>query len=231
MPTRKDRFRTGLILALVAHLVLLLTLPDIPKMQLNMLGRSGGINVFLNKANKAEEKRFEQTLNQPSQSPSVEQSLVEPAAGSATPNPGEQSQVTEESPEITAQSGESQNRDAKGKKTSLSIQPEILIDRATITRFSQQSAVLYANQNSDDLERFRRSFNSYRSYQRRSQTLSYKDRYGDYYAKSSSSVGDVCYKQKRDIRQDEFSTKTVYFFRCDRQPKKFTIDSKVESEN
>lgn len=230
-PNHGGRLRWGLILALAAHLVLLLTLPDIPEMKLNMIGRDGGINVFINKATVVKKKAFQQTLNKPSTQPLVEQVLIDTASGSATPNPGDEPQVTESSPQVTAQAGESQNQDAKGKKSKISTKPEILIDRAMIARFSRQQAVLYANQETDDLERFRRSFNSSRSYQSRNQSQSYKNRYGDHYAKSSSSVGDVCYKQTREISQDDFSTKTVYFFRCDRQPKKFQVDLKTLPES
>lgn len=227
----KSRLHWGLVLAVVAHLTLLLILPDIPELQFKLIGRSGGINVFLTETNKTEEKQFEQTLNQPSRLPTADQPLIEPAVGSATPDPGDESSVTESAPQVTAQSGESDNKKAQGKESKVNIKPEILTSRAMIARFSQQQAVLYANLNPDNLERFRRTFNSYRSYQRRNQRKSYKSLYGDYYAKSSSSVGDVCYKQQREIRQDEFSTKTVYFFRCDQKPKEFKIDLKPVPES
>jgi len=228
---RSQRLRQGLVLAFTAHLLLLAALPDIPNLELKWISRDGGINVFLNKSTKPKEKAFQQSLNQPSPQPVLNQTLVDPATGSATPNPGDESQVTESAPQVDAQLGESKDQEAQGKKTNLGIQRNVFISRAMINQFTQQQAVLYANKKPDDLERFRRTFNSYRSYQRRNQRQSYKSLYGDYYAKSSSSVGDVCFKQERDGVQDEFSTKTVYFFRCDSKPKKFKVDLKTNPES
>jgi len=219
-----SHLRKAILLALVLHGVLALLLPDLPKFTFSTISRDGGINVFLTSPDKDQKKEFEQSLNQPRPLPDTLPPLVEAANGSASPTPGDQSLVSEESPQVESQQTDPIENDATGK-TATAIQPRILFSRSLITRFAQQEAVRYAQDRPDEIERFRRSFSSYRSYRRRNKSDSYANRYGDYYVRNSSSAGDVCFVQKREGIPEDYGTKTVYFFRCDSKPLKLKLPS------
>ena len=213
---RTAHLRTALFLAVLLHLVLAAVLPDLPEFKLHYLNRGSAINIFLKQQEK--KKEFQQTLNQQVPNPEVLQPLVEPTLGSSSPTQGDDSLVAEDSLHKDSPRFDTVVTDTSGSKNTNNLQPTIKIDRATIKLFARQEAIREVEQNPEKLARFKRSFNSRRSFQRRSRADSYKNRYGDYYVRNSSSAGDICFVQKAEPVQDDFSTNTVYFFRCDSEP-------------
>ncbi|MEM7360050.1 MAG: hypothetical protein AAF431_13190 [Pseudomonadota bacterium] len=213
---RTAHLRTALFLAVLLHLVLAAVLPDLPELKLQYFNRGSAINIFLKQQEK--KKEFQQTLNQQVPNPEVLQPLVEPTLGSASPTQGDDSLVAEDSLQKNSPRFDTVVTDTSGSKNSNNLQPTIKIDRATIKLFAQQEAIREVEQNPEKVARFKRSFNSRRSFQRRSRADSYKNRYGDYYVRNSSSAGDICFVQKPEPVQDDYALNTVYFFRCDSEP-------------
>lgn len=213
---RTAHLRTALFLAVLLHLVLAAVLPDLPDFNLQYFNRGSAINIFLKPQER--KKEFQQTLNQQLPNPEVLRPLVEPTLGSASPARGDDSLVAEDSLHKDSPRFDTVVTETSGSKNSNALQPTIRIDSATIKLFAQQEAIREVEENPEKLARFKRSFNSRRSFQRRSRAESYKNRYGDYYVRNSSSAGDICFVQKPEPVQDDYATNTVYFFRCDSTP-------------
>ena len=219
----QNHFRTALILALVLHFLLAILLPPIDGLTMFPMGRDLGINVFLNI--EEETKPFDRNLNQQLPLPQTDKPLVNPALGSASPELGEQTILTEQTPESESSRSDTVDTTSTGDQKSVSIRTAVRFDRAAIKLFAQQEAVRAAKRNPKEVARFKRSFNSRRNYQRRTRAQSYKNQYGDYYIKTRSSVGDICFVQKRDNLPNEVSTNTVYFFECGKKPLKLDLDA------
>lgn len=223
-PLRNSHLRHALVMAVVLHIVLLLALPDIPKILFPDIKYHSRITVFLKSNDKAD--TFQQSLNQPSLS-ATQQSLLEASPSSASVQKGEEEVVSEASPEVQSQYTNNSKADAAGKEVNNNIQPAVLFSYSLITRFAQQEAIQYAEKNPDQVDRFGRGFNSARNYQRRSRTRSYSNLYGDRYVRNNSSNGDICFVQQREaINNNDSPEKVVTFFRCDRKPQKLELNSK-----
>jgi len=203
-------------------MILAILLPDIPKLTLKGFDRSSSLTVFLDE--KEAEEEFDQSLNQQLPLPANIETLADPSLGSTSIETGKDAVVTE-AVEPTQDSSEQ-----KEELTSIGIgkegeaTPSIRFDYTTVRLFAQQEAIRYAELHPKEVDRFARSFNRSRNYRRRTPTESYRDRLGDLYARSNSSDGDICFKQQRVEAVDEYITNTVYFFRCDRQPKGLELD-------
>ena len=226
---RTDHLKSAIFLALILHVTLAVLLPDIPKLVLQGFDRSSSLTVFLNEK-KAEEK-FDQSLNQQLPLPANIATLADPSLGSTSIKTGDDavvSEAVEPSKESSEQSDEvtSVGSGSEGEST-----PSIRFEYATIRQFAQQEAIRYAALYPREIDRFSRTFNRSRNYRRRTRTESYRDKLGDLYARSNSSDGDICFKQRRELAgAGEFSTNTVYFFSCDKQPQGFEIDVKGSAE-
>lgn len=220
---RNAHLRLAMFIAVLLHLVLAALMPSLPDFTLPASSRGSILNVFIN--NDAREKKFEQSLNNPVAFPNADEALLDPVLGSASPDAGEQSTVSEATPDQLAQSADSLGDKSAGKVQEASIQTVIRTDLAYIRMFARQEAARHAEQHPEEVERFRRTFNSQRNYRRRNKTESFKDRYGDYYVRASSSSGDVCFLQRPGENRDEMNTNIVYFYRCDSEPIIIDIDS------
>ena len=219
----QNHFRTALILALVLHFLLAILLPPIDGLKIFPMGRDLGINVFLNI--EEETKPFDKNLNQQLPLPHADQPLVDPALGSASPELGQQTILTEQTPESDSSRSDTIDTTSAGDQKTTSIRTAIRFDRAAIKIFAQQEAIRAAERNPNEVARFKRSFNSRRNYQRRTRTESYKNQYGDYYLRTRSSVGDICFVQKQDNIPNQASTNTVYFFECGKKPLKLDLEA------
>ncbi len=225
---RTDHLKSAILLAVILHIVLAILLPDIPKLTLQGFDRSSSLTVFLDE--KEAEEEFDQSLNQQLPLPAKIETLADPSLGSTSIETGKDAVVTEPV-EPTQDSSEQ-----KEELTSIGIgdegeaTPSIRFDYATVRLFAQQEAIRYAELHPKEVDRFARSFNRSRNYRRRTPTESYRDRLGDLYARSNSSDGDICFKQQRVEAVDEYITNTVYFFRCDRQPKGLELDVDVSAK-
>lgn len=219
----QNHFRTALILALVLHFLLAILLPPIDGLTMFPTGRDLGINVFLSIEEEAE--LFDRNLNQQLPLPQTDQPLVSPALGSASPELGEQIILTEQTPESESSSSDAVDTTSASDQQTASIRTAIRFDSVAIKLFAQREAVRSAERNPKQVARFKRSFNSRRNYQRRTRAQSYKNQYGDYYIKTRSSVGDICFVQKEDNLTNEVSTKTVYFFECGKKPLKLDLQA------
>jgi len=220
---RTDHFTSAVILALVLHLALAAVLPGIPKLSLQGYDRASSLTVFL--AQTDEQEIFDQSLNQQLPLPANIDTLADPSLGSTSIEKGQSSIVSDELRPSTASSEQDQEASSSGSRTDGEKTPSIRFDYATIKLFAKREAARYAESHPREVERFARTFNRARNYRRRSKTESYQDKLGDLYARSNSSDGDICFKQKRVEAVDEYVTNTVYFFRCDSQPKGFELDN------
>lgn len=218
---RYGHFHTALLLAVLLHLLLVILVPDIREFKFTAISRGSVINVFLSKV--PEPQPFKQNLEQ--QQSGADQVLVEPSLGAANREVGDDELVTEQAPEVESQGSGVPAKTPSGSERTEGLQPRVRLDISTIRLFAKQEAVRYAERHPDKVERFRRSFNSRRSYQRRNTVESYKNRYGDQYVRSHTESGDICFKQQREVASSalSLSTNTVYFFRCDRKPKGLEI--------
>lgn len=225
----QSNFRTALFFAILLHLVLAALMPQIPDFTLPGSNRGSILNVFLNEPD--EEEQFEQSLNRPFPYPNSDQALLEPTLGSASPEAGNDINVSEATPDQVAQQAENLGDRSAGDNSEASIERVIRTDLAFIRIFARQEAERHALAHPEEVERFRRTFNSRRNNQRRNRSESFKNRYGDYYAKSNSSSGDVCFLQRPGENRDELSTNIVYFYRCDREPMSLDIDSLEDSSS
>lgn len=220
---RTDHFTSAVILALVLHVVMAVVLPGIPKLSVQGYERASSLNVFL--AQTDEQEIFDQSLNQQLPLPANIETLADPSLGSTSIEKGQNSIVSDELRPSTASSEQAQDGPSSGSSTNGEKTPSIRFDYATIKLFAKREAARYAESHPRELDRFARTFDRARNYRRRSRTESYKDRLGDLYARSNSSDGDICFKQQRVEAVDDYVTNTVYFFRCDSQPKGFELDS------
>jgi len=214
--TRVAHLRTALFFAVLVHLLVAAIIYDLPGFGIPSLERGSIINVFLSK--ESEEKKLDQNLNRPSPLPDTDQLLSDPSLGAASTEQGEETSVSDSSPQTEAQTSEAESNDSDGKTAELSVKRELFITRSMIKVFADQETSRQLANKEGEYQRFQRSFNSYYSYRRRNRAESYKDRYGDYYVRSSSAVGDVCFVQKQELVPSELSTNTVYFYRCGKEP-------------
>lgn len=213
---RHAHLRLAMFFAVLLHLVLAVLMPSLPEFTLPSSARGTILHIFLSESSEGEE--FEQSLNNPVALATADEALMKPALGSASTESGDQATVREATPEQYAQQAKTLGDKSAGKTQSASIQTVIRTDLAYIRMFARQEAARHAEQNPEEVERFRRTFNSRRSYPRRNKTESFKNRYGDYYVRASSSTGDVCFLQRPGENRDEMSTNIVYFYRCDSEP-------------
>jgi hypothetical protein len=219
---RTDHFTSAVILALILHLVLALVLPDIPKLSLQGYDRASSLTVFL--AQTDEQEIFDQSLNQQLPLPADIDTLADPSLGSTSVEKGQSSIVSDELRPSAASSEQAQETPRSGSSSDGEKTQSIRFDYAAIKLFAKREAARYAELYPREVERFARTFNRARNYRRRSRTESYKDKLGDMYARSNSSDGDICFKQKRVEAVNEYATNTVYFFRCDSQPQGWKLD-------
>ena len=219
-----ERMRVALACALFFHILLLALIPNIPDFKIPSASREAVLNVFLNKI--AEPEEFEQVLNQQNGLENTEEPVTEPSLGAASPELGDDSQITEETPSVESSTESDVENESTGNDQVVVKPTRIIISWSALQKFTDLEVANYSQSNPDELARFSRTFSSSPSYRRRADTKSYKNQYGDYYVRNSSSSGDICFKQEREQSPNELSTKTVYFFRCDDGPTKLEIKSK-----
>ena len=219
---QSSKLKKAVAFAILLHLVLALVIPDLPTFQFATIIKNSGLNVFIEPG----EEEFEKSLNRPLPVSSDEQSLIEQELGATSASRGEQSEVSEESIEVRSKFAGHNEEAPAGKDPQARVRPRILTSWSAIRSFTDQLASTYADINPHEVERFGRSFNSFRSYRSRNQTVGYRDQYGDFYVRDQSSAGDICFKQERELVPDELATRTVYFFRCGEKPLKLDISKK-----
>jgi len=218
------RLHKALGLAILMHVLLALMVPDMPRMIIQGVARDSALKVFLQK--KPEPEKFEQSLNQPSISAQVWQELQESSASASSADQADDEQISDDVPEVSGSDSTSRESEQAGDSEEVAVQRDIMINSVAIRQFTDYEANLYAEQNPDEVEAFSRSFVSHRSVRRRNRTDGYKDRFGDVYVRSSTSSGDVCFVQQSNKLDNEPSVRTVDFYRCDSEPKKFELDPK-----
>ena len=224
---RTDHLKSAIFLAIILHIALAILLPDLPKLSLQGFDRPSSLTVFLNEKEKQEE--FDQSLNQQLPLPANIKSLADPSLGSISIETGDDSIVSEAVEPSPESSDQPEEVSSVGAGVNGDSTPSIRFDYATVRLFAQQEAIRYAELRPKDVDRFARTFNRSRNYRRRTRTESYQDRLGDLYARSNSSAGDICFKQQRVEAVDEFTTNTVYFFSCDKQPQGLELDLDKQS--
>ena len=167
---------------------------------------------------------FEQELNQQDLNSSQP---PEPSIQATSQLPDKQETVSNQSPALVGQDSETVETEIDGGQLNTNIAPSIKLDHSTIKLFAQQEAIDYIERNPEELRRFKRTFNINPSYRNRNKTESYKNQYGDYYVRTSTSKGDICFVQKHDSKPtDDFSFNIVQFYRCGRTPLGLELDSK-----
>jgi hypothetical protein len=219
---RTDHFTSAVVLALILHIALAILLPDMPRLSLQGYNRASSLTVFLEQADEPE--KFDQSLNQQQPLPANIDTLADPALGSTSIEKGQSSIVSDELRPSVASSEQAQDEPYIGSSADGEKSPSIRFDYAAIKLFAKHEAARYAELHPREVERFARTFNRTRNHRRRSRTEGYKDKLGDLYARSNSSDGDICFKQKQVEAVDEFVTNTVYFFRCDSEPQGWKLD-------
>jgi hypothetical protein len=223
---RHARMRLAMFCAMVLHLLVVMMMPGLPQLTMPTSNRGSILNVFL--GTESEVERFEQELNQPFPFPNSDHALLEPTLGAASPEAGDDGTVSEATEAQVAQQASKLGDRSAGDTSDASIESIMRTDLAFIRMFAQQEAVRHAEEHPEEVERFRRSFNSARNYHRRNKTDSYQNRYGDYYTRTTSSSGDVCFLQRPGENRDELSTNIVYFFRCGAKPVVLDLEANIE---
>lgn len=211
-------------LAILLHVMLAFLLPGIPEFKVPDFSRAAALNVFLQR--EEEPQKFEQVLDQSLPTLNANQELQEAQVEASSIDPQKDETISDEAPELENTNGESFEKDPAGIASQANSRPSILVSRSFIRRFTDLEAATFAEQNPDDLSRFSRSFASFRSLQRRNETASHQNRFGDVYVRNSASSGDVCFVQQQDRLANEATTRTVYFYRCDSKPKSFELAPK-----
>lgn len=219
---RKNHLAAAIFCAVMLHVFLAIFIPNLPKLTLQGIDRPSGLTVFL--ANIKEEP-FDQFLNQQLPLPANIEALSDPSLGSTSEEIGEDAIVSNAVEPAQASNYAVEDLSSAGFDAQGDSKPSLRFDYATVRLFAEREAARYAQLHPREVARFDRTFNRSRNYRRRSRIASYQDRLGDLYARSNSSSGDVCFKQQRVETPDEFTTNTVYFFRCDKQPQGFELDS------
>lgn len=204
----------AVLAALTLHALLLLFSPPIKTWYLPSVDSGFRLNVLLEK----KESDFDQSLNYPSNDPTHQASQTS-SLNIASPAPGDDEQESNQSDEVTGASSDAVETQAVGLDVNNSISPKVLFSYSSVLKFAQQEAVRFADANPTKLQRFNRSFNSRRQYQRRKKTNSHKNQYGDQYVQAGSSNGDICFVKTAEPASSipgtlDASTYTVHFFRC-----------------
>ena len=220
---RTDHFTSAVILALLLHIALAILFPDLPKLALSGFDRPSSLTVFLKQ--EAEEERFEQSLNQQLPLPAKIDNLADPSLGSTSIETGEDTLVSEAIEPSKQADDQAEDQSSFGEQGKGEATPTIRFDYASVRLFARQEAAQYSDLFPKKVERFARTFNRSRNVRRRTRTESYRDKLGDLYARSNSSDGDICFKQQREQAVNEYSSNTVYFFRCDKKPQGLELDS------
>lgn len=191
-------------------------LPALPPLTIPAISRASSLKVYLQR--NPEPATLKQNLHDPASI--VSKQLMEQDTRSATPLAvgGVDQTISEATPQVNAERTDRSISNPSGTEANAGLRPRAFFSRSSIRIFAQQEAFLHAEQNPDLLQRFKRRFRSSLSHRRRNNTESYRNRYGDYYIRNSSSVGDICYLQEKNHVVGELSTNTVYFFRCNSKP-------------
>lgn len=216
--------RTAMALTVAMHILLVIMMPDFPKIALTSLNPLPALNIFITKAR--EKKKFEQSLNQSLPTANKELALQDPSLGAASPIEGKASLVSEATPKIESLSPDiNQANQASGDPTPS--KAAIRIDSAFIKMFAEHDVQREVERNPEQLEKFSRSFNSPLNNQQRNKIDSHSDVYGNIYIRVNSSIGDICFKQDAEEGiPNDFMINTVYFFRCKSKPFKFELGPK-----
>ena len=219
-----SHLRIAIALTVSLHLLLVILMPDFPKIALSSLNPLAALNVFIKKDRI--QKKFEQSLNRPMPTTNQELVIQDPSLGSASPTTGEESLVSEATPQIESLSPDlSQSNPASGEPRPS--KATIRIDNAFVKMFAKRDVQREIERNPKLLERFSRSFNSRFNNQQRNAVESYSNRYGDLYVRASTSSGDICFKQEAEEGiPSDYVTNTVYFFRCKSKPFEFELGPK-----
>jgi hypothetical protein len=222
--SKLSHLKKALLIALVFHSVLLLILPPLPIFKLSGFDRSQGLIVTFLK--EVEPPLFNASLNQELPMAIDVDEVTTPSFGARNVDVGDDQFVSDQSKRDELNGNESAEQPINGNLASQSDTPSVRFDFAAIRQFAKRDAIRYAEYQPRKVERFARTFNRSRSRYRRNKNESYRNQIGDIYARSNSSAGDVCFKQQRDDSRSDYSTNTVYFFRCDSTPLGFKIKSK-----
>jgi len=182
----QDHLKKALAAALLLHIALAFLIPSIPKLIIPNVDRGASLTVFLRKVVEQEEE-FEQSLNQQLPLPADIPNLADPSLGSSSVEKGEDSLVSDAVEPSQSNAKPVSENETQGSSDTGSELPTVRFDFATVRLFARREAVRYAEQNSNSVERFARTFNRSRNYRRRSKIESYQDRLGDLYARSNSS--------------------------------------------
>ncbi len=202
--------------AIALHLLLAWLLPDLPRLAIPAIDRGKGITVFLRST--PEPEQFDQNLNAPGQLSDNQLDNLQPVAGLPASQTGQDEALTDAAPKVESDKQDQIESNPAGSEDKAGISPSVFITRSMIRVFAQEEAFMQAERDPEALQRFSRSFRSYATYRQRPRTEDFRDIYGDYYVRSSAANGDICFMQQKDQQPDEFSTNTVYFFRCGKEP-------------
>lgn len=224
---QRSRSQTALILALLAHVVFFLLLPNLPPFTIPTITGESRITVFLNQNNRQQllEQRLEQEYSsadiQPSELekeiPEINQVLNKDASVSGQNNPKENPKSVSEN--ISSEPISSKKPTAKNK-------PKSLFSASLIREFTKQYEQQNVDRNTRQLERFKRSFNSRRPLRNKNRRENYKSIYGSEYVRASNAGGDICFVQKPEVRADDWQTNSVLFYRCNTKPKSLELFKK-----
>ncbi|NND81789.1 MAG: hypothetical protein HKN50_05100 [Gammaproteobacteria bacterium] len=213
---RLHPLHTAAGLAVLFHLLLALLLPNIDRLSLPLFERPNVLNVFLSEPET--EQAFEQSLNQQLPFPQATEFVTDPSIPAASAVPQPNTIPSEASPDIAEPLSKGSDTINKQSGARGDTRRPLIITQALVNAFAAREAERHREQHPEELERFRRSFHSRPSVRRQVATQGFTNQFGDYYLRSTSSLGDICFVQRPDSMQDEFSVNIVYFYNCSKQP-------------
>lgn len=224
-----SHLQKALAIALLLHLLLLALLPPLPVFNLNGLDSARVLIVTLSK--ESQEPEFNSSLDQQLPLAADVDQVATPSLGAQSVDPAEDTLVSDDTELNDLNGSENSEKTTNGNLASQNDKPSIRFDFAAIRLFAKNEAFRYAEYQPRKVERFARAFNRTRSVYRRNSSESYRNQVGDIYARSNSSVGDVCFKQRQDYSESKQSTNIVFFFRCDSKPIGFNLkNNKVDQK-
>ena len=213
----------ALLAALGLHFLLLLLLPDLPKLLIPSIDRGSSLNVFLRARVPLE--KFDQSLQQPLPLSTDRNDRLESSLSLVSPEEGSDEVPTDAAPEQEGQASAPSKSPPSGEQASSKSLSNVIISFSAVRLFAKNYVAQQVKQQSKEFTRNENSYRSDFSARRRSKTESRRNRFGDIYVRDETSRGDICFVQKADASDGDFDVNVVQFFRCGRKPLELELGS------
>ena len=222
-PQHLKAMQKAILAAIGLHLMLLILLPDLPKLIIPSIDRGLALNVFIRPP--VTEKEFEQSLRQTLPLSNDRNNRLDSELTLRTPEIGEDDIPSEAAPEQQGTVSQATKAEPSGQEASTDTASNIIISFTAIRQFAKNYVAAQSQEKQSEFDYRKNSYRSDFSARRRSKTESRQNRFGDIYVRDETSRGDICFVQKADNSQSELAVNVVQFFRCGRKPLELELGS------